>query len=152
LLCDTGLFLRILNKGTGIGREEAKILAASDFDAVNRGALAEIATGLEFIKNASCYSPPQLYCWQRSSSGKRSDAQQPPRQSNAQVDFLIQRGGAIVPVEVKSGMRGSMQSLRLFMKERDIKRGVRISMENFGRGEDVEIYPLYAAGNLVRQS
>jgi hypothetical protein len=43
-----------------------------------------------------------------------------------------------------------MQSLRLFMKEKNIKRGVRTSLENFGRYEDIDIYPLYAIGNVVR--
>jgi predicted AAA+ superfamily ATPase len=122
-LCDTGLFLNILSRNAGGGRAAAQILEASDFAAVNRGALAEIATGLEFIKSSSCYDTVQLYCWQRSVTGKN------PRQSSAQVDFIIQRGDSIVPVEVKSGERGTMQSLRLFLAEKDIPRGIRISME-----------------------
>jgi hypothetical protein len=38
------------------------------------------------------------------------------------------------------------------MAEKNITRGVRISMENFGRGEDIDIYQLYAAGNVVKNS
>jgi hypothetical protein len=68
---------------------------------------------------------------------------------NAQVDFLVQKGSSIIPIEAKSGTQGSMQSLRLFMKEKHIVRGIR-TLENFGRYEDIDIYPLYAIGNIVR--
>ena len=143
--CDTGLFLYML----GLRRE---ILPAADFKAVNRGALAEIFVGLELLKNASCYTPQELYCWQRS-VGRAGDSAAngaPANRGNAQVDFLVQKGNSIVPVEVKSGTQGSMQSLRLFMNGKRIPRGIRTSLENFSRKSDVDIYPLYAIGNLVR--
>jgi predicted AAA+ superfamily ATPase len=134
--CDTGLFLHTLGL-------RSEILPAADFSAVNRGSLAEIFTGLEFLKAASCFTPQELFYWQRSASPDSA-------KGNAQVDFLVQRGSSIIPIEVKSGTQGSMQSLRLFMKEKNIERGVRTSLENFGRYEDIDIYPLYAIGNLVR--
>jgi predicted AAA+ superfamily ATPase len=136
LPCDTGVFLQTLGL-------RSEILPAEDFTAVNRGALAEVFTGLELIKAASCYTPQDLYCWQRS-AGSGSP------HSNAQVDFVVQKGSSIIPIEVKSGATGTMQSLRLFMKEKHIRRGVRTSLENFKRYEDIEVYPLYAIGNLVR--
>jgi len=135
--CDTGLFLYAL----GLRPE---ILPAADFSAVNRGSLAEIFTGLELIKAASCYTSQELFCWQRSAGSGSS-------RGNAQVDFLVQRGSRIIPIEVKSGTQGSMQSLRLFMKEKHIKKGIRTSFENFGRYENIDIYPLYAIGNIVRR-
>ncbi|MDR1212445.1 MAG: AAA family ATPase, partial [Spirochaetaceae bacterium] len=132
--CDTGLFLQALGL-------RAELLPAADFSAVNRGSLAEIFTGLELLKAASCYTPRELFCWQRS-AGSGS------LRGNAQVDFVIQKGGGIIPIEVKAGTQGSMQSLRLFMKEKRLERGVRTSLENFGRYEDIDVYPLYAVGNL----
>jgi predicted AAA+ superfamily ATPase len=140
--CDTGIFLQIL----GLRRE---ILPASDFSAVNRGALAEIFTGLELIKNASCYTPQELFCWQRSTGRAAGTPGSSSPHGSAQVDYLIQRGSSIIPLEVKSGTQGSMQSLRLFMKEKHIERGIRISLENYGRNQGIDIYPLYAIGNLV---
>jgi len=134
--CDTGLFLHTLGL-------RSEILPSADFSAVNRGSLAEIFTGLELLKAASCFTPQELFCWQRSASPDAS-------KGNAQVDFLVQKGSSIIPIEVKSGTQGSMRSLRLFMKEKHIERGVRTSLENFGRYEDIEVYPLYAIGNLVR--
>jgi predicted AAA+ superfamily ATPase len=136
LPCDTGVFLQTLGL-------RSEILPADDFTAVNRGALAEVFTGLELIKAASCYTPQDLYCWQRSAGTGGPH-------SNAQVDFVVQKGSSIIPIEVKSGGTGAMQSLRLFMKEKHIRRGVRTSLENFNQYEDIEVYPLYAVGNLVR--
>jgi predicted AAA+ superfamily ATPase len=105
--------------------------------------LAEIFISLELLKAADCYMPQELFCWQRSAGSSSA-------QGNAQVDFIVQRGSRIIPVEVKSGTQGSMQSLRLFMKEKHIERGVRTSLENFGRYGDIDVYPLYAIGNVGR--
>jgi predicted AAA+ superfamily ATPase len=134
--CDTGIFLH--TRGL-----RSEILPATDFSLVNRGSLAEIFTGLELIKAASCYTPYELFCWHRSASSGSSSG-------NAQIDFLVQKGSSLIPIEVKSGTQGSMQSLRLFMKEKHIERGVRTSLDNFGCYEDIDVYPLYAIGNIVR--
>jgi predicted AAA+ superfamily ATPase len=135
--CDTGIFLH--TRGL-----RSEILPAAEFSVVNRGSLAEIFIGLELLKAASCYTPYELFCWQRSAGSDSS-------RGNAQIDFLVQKGSGIIPIEVKSGTQGSMQSLRLFMKEKHIERGVRTSLENFGCYEDIDVYPLYAIGNIVRR-
>jgi predicted AAA+ superfamily ATPase len=137
LPCDTGVFLQTLGL-------RSRLLPAEDFAAVNRGALAEVFAGLELIKAASCYTPQTLYCWQRSAGTGRPHG-------NAQVDFVVQKGSSIVPIEIKSGATGTMQSLRLFMKEKHIQRGVRASLENFKQYDDIDVCPLYAIGNLVRE-
>ena len=135
ILLDTGLFQRILNL------DAAQILVADDFQTVNRGTTAEIFVGLELIKNSSCYNPISLYCWQREK-----------RQGNAQVDYLIQQGEQIIPIEVKAGKQGAMQSLRWFMAEKNIGKGVRTSLENFARYENIDVFPMYAISNLLRES
>ncbi|MCL2764290.1 MAG: AAA family ATPase [Treponema sp.] len=134
--CDTGIFLQSLGL-------RSEILIAADFYAVNRGSLAEIFSGLELIKAASCYKQQELFCWQRS-------ANPGSQHGSAQIDFLIQKGSNIIPIEVKSGTQGGMQSLQLFMKEKQIERGIRTSLENFGRRGNIDIYPLYAIGNINR--
>ena len=55
----------------------------------------------------------------------------------------------IIPVAVKAGTRGAMQSLRIFLAEKHIPFGVRLSLENFGRLPDVLILPLYASHRLA---
>jgi predicted AAA+ superfamily ATPase len=132
---DTGLFQQLL------GLNVAEILLADDFKTVNRGALAEIFAGLELIKSSPCRNPVSLYYWQRERS-----------QGSAQIDFLVQKQDKIIPVEVKSGTQGAMQSLRWFMQEKKIDRGIRTSLENFACYENIEVYPLYAISNLLNNN
>jgi predicted AAA+ superfamily ATPase len=106
----------------------------------NKGAIAEIFVGLELIKCSSCYNPTSLYYWQREK-----------RQGNAQIDYLIQQGEQIVPIEVKAGTQGAMQSLRLFMAEKNIGKGIRTSLENFAYYESINVYPMYAISNLIQK-
>ena len=42
-----------------------------------------------------------------------------------------------------------MQSMYLFLNEKKKKKGIRISLENFGRVNEIDIYPLYGIGNLL---
>jgi len=132
LLFDTGLFQRVL------GLDTSHILLTDDFKIVNRGAIAEMFVGLELLKATSCFDPKQLYCWAKEK-----------KKGNAQVDFIVQRGESIIPIEVKSGTQGAMQSLRQFMTEKKIVKGVRTSLENFSNYEDIDVYPLYAISNLI---
>ena len=128
---DTGLFQRIL------GLDAPQVMLSDDFKMVNRGALAEMAVGLELLKSEPSRSQARLFCWRREN-----------RQGNARVDYVIQRGADILPVEVKAGTSGAMQSLRVFMREKGLKRGIRVSLENFARMEDMDIYPVYAASQI----
>jgi len=41
-----------------------------------------------------------------------------------------------------------MQSMNLFLTERNGKKGIRISLENFSRYDKIEVVPLYAISNL----
>ena len=58
-------------------------------------------------------------------------------------------------LEVKSGLRGSMASLYVFMDKEQIKYAIRCSLENFGefvspKGKKIIVNPLYAISNLFR--
>lgn len=135
LLFDTGIHQRIL------GLDMASIIAAADIEMINKGGMAELFTGLELLKNKPCNERPALYYWHKEK-----------RAANAEIDYVIQRRADILPIEVKSGMRGKMQSLRIFLQEHpQIKRGVRVSLENFSSYENIDVCPLYAAGCLVYQ-
>jgi hypothetical protein len=52
---------------------------------------------------------------------------------------------------VKSGTKGSMQSMYLFMKEKKSMLGYRLSFENFSSMDSVKIMPVYVAGKLSRR-
>ena len=131
LVFDTGIFQRIM------GLDLADFLLAKEFDAVNKGNVAEQFVGLELLKSESCYQPPSLYYWHR-------DA----KNSNAEVDYVIATTRGIVPVEVKAGTKGAMQSLFLFLREKNLPKGIRVSNENFSAYAAIEVYPLYAVGEL----
>lgn len=135
LLLDTGLFLRIL------GLDIREILFQEDFDLINKGALAEQYCGLELLKAASPYRQDALYYWHREATN-----------SNAEVDYVVQRGDQIVPIEVKSGRKGTMQSLRIFLNEKECPYGIRFSLEPYGTVENIQIWPLYAVSKIYNNS
>lgn len=132
LLFDTGVFQRVL------GLNISDVLFSDDFDMINKGAIAEMLVGLELQKSDTCYHHDDLYFWQREALN-----------SNAEVDYIIQRDERILPIEVKSGKKGSMQSLHLFLKERKSIYGIRCSSENFGLYDNIRIIPLYAVSNIL---
>ena len=55
-----------------------------------------------------------------------------------------------MPIEVKAGGSGSMQSIRLFMKERRLTKGLRVSLENFAQLPELDIVPLYAVAQYLK--
>ncbi|MDP4271120.1 MAG: AAA family ATPase [Bacteroidota bacterium] len=135
IVFDSGIFQRLL------GLNLSEILLKDDFQSINKGNIAELNVGLELIKSASCYQRQSLYYWQREA-----------KNSNAEVDYLIQIGLSILPIEVKSGTKGSMQSLYLFMDSKNSEKGMRVSQENFSFYDKIEVFPLYAVGNLYHHS
>ena len=131
LLLDTGIFQRLQ------GLSPADLLISDNFSLINRGNIAELFVGLELLKAGSCYEQKNLYYWHRES-----------KSSNAEVDFVAQTGQNIIPIEVKSGTKGTMQSMRVFLEEKRAPFGIRASLENFGELRNIKIIPVYAAGNL----
>lgn len=130
---DTGIIFKIL------GLDMADILVGNSVDLINKGSIAEIFAGIEIIKSMPSNNKPEIFYWHREKKG-----------SNAEVDFVIQKNKHIIPIEVKSGSTGKMQSLRSFMSEKNSKLGLRLSLENFGTYGDIQVIPLYAAGTILR--
>ena len=64
--------------------------------------------------------------------------------NTAEVDFIIQKGIDIIPVEVKSGMRVQSKSLNIFIEKYKCPYGIRISKKNFGFENGIKSVPLYA--------
>lgn len=135
MLLDTGVTQRILNL------QLSDILLSNDFEVVNKGSIAEQYAGLELVKNISPYQPQQLFYWHREA-----------RNSNAEVDYIIQMGNKIIPLEVKSGIRGKMHSLRLFLSEKKTSYGIRASLENYAKYNNILVLPLYALSDLENSS
>jgi predicted AAA+ superfamily ATPase len=130
---DTGILQRFLRLNIG------EILIGKTLEQINKGEIAELFVGLEMLKAMPTNTRSQLYYWQREKNG-----------GQAEVDYLIQKGNKIIPIEVKSGTTGKMQSLHLFMNEKQSEYGIRTSFENFGRYDKIRVYPLYAIGQIMK--
>jgi hypothetical protein len=49
---------------------------------------------------------------------------------------------------VKAGSKGQMQSLHLFLTERNLSKGIRVSTENFTEYGAIMTVPLYAVSRI----
>ena len=99
----------------------------------NMGGIAEQFVAQELIAYQSHYEKAPLYYWHREA-----------KNSNAEVDFVITKESHLVPIEVKSGKRGSLRSMQMYLDTHpDAAFGLKISEGSFSKhGEIVEI-PLY---------
>jgi uncharacterized protein len=123
---DTGIYLSLLGL-------ELRTLITDDLLLINDGALAELFCGLELIKYSAADKEPALWYWHREAPN-----------ANAEVDYLLQKGKDVIPVEVKARTRGGMKSLNLFLEEKSSPYGYRVSSENFSEYKNIKVLPLYA--------
>ena len=64
------------------------------------------------------YEEPAAYCWMREEPS-----------STAEVDYLVQCGNSLVPVEVKSGSGGKMKGLLIFLNDKHRDFAVRFNLD-----------------------
>ena len=132
LFFDIGISQRIL------GMDLRQYIVKEISEIVNNGALIEQVVGLELISSFSPFSKPQLYYWHREA-----------KSSNAEIDYIIQKNENILPIEVKAGKQGSMQSMYQFIKEKKSKIALRFSQENCSKFNNVTILPIYLASRVL---
>ncbi len=149
---DSALLLRILDMDLGGARQLTDLIVAGTAeDLVNKGGLAEMVLGWELIKYSSPRSQHDLYYWENTADGTRSE-----------VDYIIARDMKVLPIECKSGTSGKMKSLHLFMHNKHLTDAIRCSLENFAllescdkKADDavrrIQILPLYAISNLFQE-
>jgi len=65
-------------------------------------------------------------------------------EGKAEVDFVLQLDGKVVPIEVKKGRRNRAKSLGVFMEKYNSEYAIRISKKNFGFENNIKSVPLYA--------
>lgn len=68
--------------------------------------------------------------------------------SQSEIDFLVQRNGEIIPIEVKAEENLQAKSLRLYVKDYMPALAVRTSMSTYREEEWMVNIPLYAIGVL----
>lgn len=66
-------------------------------------------------------------------------------QRGAEIDFVIQREGQLIPIVVKSADNTRAKSLKVYMETYKPAYAIKLSAKNFGFEDDKKIVPLYAA-------
>ncbi|NCT56653.1 MAG: ATP-binding protein [Legionella sp.] len=146
------IFLDVGLCATLLGLNLNQLNAIDDITLINQGGMAEQVVGQLLRTIEPPYVQPSLYCWER----------EEPR-SNAEVDYIIQHGCNIIPIEVKAGSTGSLKSLHYFMHVKGLKQAVRINADHpsvvvvdtkIHTGEVVKYqllsFPFYLIGQLHR--
>ncbi len=126
----------LMQRACGLDRE---ISMAEDFMALNAGAVAEQVAGQELLAHSNPHENRSLHFWVRDK-----------KNSQAEVDFLINFEDKIIPVEVKAGSTGSLKSLQIFIKENGSRAAVRYSTHSLSFHDKIFSIPLYAIGQTYR--
>ncbi len=63
----------------------------------------------------------------------------------AEIDFVIQRDGKLIPIEVKSADNTRAKSLKVYMETYKPDYAIKLSTKNFGFEDGKKTVPLYAA-------
>ena len=98
------------------------------------GQIAEILVGQSL--QHPLQSNDHLHFWLRESRG-----------AEAELDYVLQYGTRIIPVEVKAGASGTLRSLHSFMAEKGLPMGVRFDL-NAPSIQDIDINVPIAGGKL----
>ncbi len=64
---------------------------------------------------------------------------------SAEIDFIIQHGGRLIPIEVKSADNTKAKSLKLYMETYKPAYAIKLSAKNFSFENGIKTVPLYAA-------
>jgi predicted AAA+ superfamily ATPase len=108
----------------------------------NRGEIAEGFVGQELICYASPDNKAEIHFWKRKE-----------KNSSAEVDYLIQRGERIFPIEVKSGHGNTLRSLHLFLDTHPKSTSaIRFSSLNYSMMNKLDSRPLYAVASFAHDS
>ena len=84
----------------------------------NEGSLAEQFIGQELLYLPPYFTENNIQYWMREQ-----------RNSEAEIDYLIQSGNQIIPIEVKAGKTGTLKSLQIFVTEKKIAKAIRFNSD-----------------------
>lgn len=111
--------------------DEATMLSGNQYFMQYKGALTE-----QFVLQQLCLLPDlPMYYWA-------------PETGIAEVDFVIQMAGKIIPIEAKADRNLRAKSLKIFISRYQTALAVRTSLSPYHRGETVIDLPLYAISLL----
>jgi len=135
-----------------LGLTLQRVSDLADLVLVNEGGLAEQSVGQVLRAALPHFAERALHFWSSDQKG-----------AVAEVDYLVQHGSRIIPVEVKAGTTGTLKSLHHFMAIRHLDLAVRVNADgpsatniNVKTTEGVPVQyrllsiPFYLAGQLQR--
>jgi uncharacterized protein len=114
-----------------------KTINKQKFSSEFNGKMAEQFIGQELI----AATDRDVYYWSRNARG-----------SNAKTDYLIEKEGNIIPIEVKSGKSGSLKSLHLLLDTfTNIKTAFVFTEDKQGeiKEKGIKFLPLFQAGSIL---
>ncbi len=134
---------KVIFLDVGLSQASLKFNIASWFlnplsQLINKGGLVEAFIGQEIL----AYSDPQvkndLYYWHKE------------RPSQAEIDYVLQAGEYIIPIEVKGGRGKTLKSMHSFLETHSqAPYGIRFSAHNYSLYEKIHSYPLYAVSKVL---
>lgn len=95
-------------------------------NSIFKGAFIENAVAIDLFKKERL-----LYYWSL--------------ENKFEIDFLINIGGDIIPIEVKSSEHTTSKSLNYYVKKYNPKYSIRLSKKNFGFENNIKSIPLYTS-------
>lgn len=107
------------------GMPSSMLLSPTPIDNTFMGAIAE-----NYVAQALAARQIPLYYWRNNNT--------------AELDFLLQRDPAIIPIEVKKGVHTRAKSMNQFRQTYHPELAIRISQKNFGLEEGLRSVPFYA--------
>ncbi|MEE6208496.1 MAG: ATPase, partial [Alphaproteobacteria bacterium] len=71
--------------------------------------------------------------------------------SRAEIDFVLQYKGEVIPIEVKAERHLKAKSIGIYIKQNNPRRVIRTSLAPYQKGDTVTDIPLYALAEAVER-
>jgi predicted AAA+ superfamily ATPase len=132
ILLDVGLSQAIL------GLQPGSWLLQPETAFINKGEHVEALVGQELMGYIDPIFNAELYYWHRRKVG-----------GEAELDYLIQKDGNVIPIEVKSGKGTTLKSMHVFLEHHPKSPyGLRFSTQNYSVYQNIRSLPLYAVASI----
>lgn len=112
LFLDIGLMLSILKINL------VDIETFEDITLINKGTLAEQFIGQHLMYQREFFEEPSSFYWVREKKGTCSE-----------LDYIVDIGNNVIPIEVKAGKTGHLKSLHVFVSLKSCKKAFRFNSD-----------------------
>ena len=152
-LCDAGVAYKVTRVRAGelplTGFEDADAFKMYVLDVGLHGAMTgldakSLISGNEFFKQYKGALTEQFVLQQLVLFDEIKIHYWTPDEGIAEVDFVVQLKGSIVPIEVKAEVNLKAKSLAQFIKRYNTPNVIRTSLEKYFKGEKITNVPLFA--------